>query len=827
MQHYMPEFPDKDIYEQGIDMQNHKFEPWSEQIPNFEFDPKQNFFDILVPTPDTVKYKFILNHLIQNGFNVLITGETGVGKSVITRDYLMKAPEGIGSAFVNFSGKTTTKNLEHAFEGNLDKKRKNLLGPPAGRKMVFFIDDVNMPQLEKYFAQPPCELLRQAIDAQGFYDTKGLFFKNIKDTKFVCACAPPGGGRNKVTPRLFRHFNMVWIPDLSSASMRTIFTSILRGYTEQKPDSGLDFVAEGIVKAEVEIYTKTIKEFLPTPSKSHYTFNLRDPSKVIQGMLMCNLDDIENKEYFVQLWMHETFRVFRDRLISQDDRDRFSMLCHEIQEAHLVMDWELSEYKDIKFGDFETHEKRYTKLSSDFNAINDRLNHLLMLYNNDYTPMNLVFFEDCVQHLARIARILSQERGNAMLVGVGGSGRRSMAQLGTNIQDMKTFSIEIHKNYKEKDYHEDIRTMLKKGGVEDIPQVFLFSDTQIMQESFLEDINNLLNSGEIPNLFATEEKNQICEELADKARAVNQGDSREQIYGYFVQKCRENLHIVLAFSPVGDEFRARCLQFPSIINCCTMDWYNAWPKEALYSVAHRQLQDNEIALGIQDHLDVLADMAVHIHLSVSEASDQYYEELRRKNYTTPTSYLDLVKTYINMLMKQKKIVPELINRYQEGLRTLETTNVIVDELKKNLIHLRPEIDKKEKETQVMVVNLEKQSKVAAEQEKVNAKEEAESKKMFNEVMVIKKDCEESLSQAMPIYNSAINALNTLNKNDITEMKVYATPPPAVVTVIGAVCCLFEKKQDWETGKAFMQKPEEFLQALKTYDKDNVKPKVIK
>mmetsp|Transcript_17277 Transcript_17277/g.12264 ORF Transcript_17277/g.12264 Transcript_17277/m.12264 type:complete len:155 (+) Transcript_17277:4922-5386(+) len=154
---------------------------------------------------------------------------------------------------------------------------------------------------------------------------------------------------------------------------------------------------------------------------------------------------------------------------------------------------------------------------------------------------------------------------------------------------MKTFSIEIHKNYKEKDYHEDIRTMLKKAGLEDIPQVFLFSDTQIMQESFLEDINNLLNSGEIPNLFATDEKNQICEELADRARAIGRGDSRDQIYAYFVQKCRENLHIVLAFSPVGNEFRARCLQFPSIINCCTMDWYNAWPERALYSVAHRQL----------------------------------------------------------------------------------------------------------------------------------------------------------------------------------------------------------------------------------------------
>lgn len=177
-----------------------------------------------MPTTDTVKYKFLLETLTQSDFNLLINGETGVGKSVIVKDYLHNGPESVVSAFVNFSGKTSTKNLQDAFEGNLEAKRKTLLGPPAGKKMIFFIDDVNMPQLDTYGSQPPCELLRQTIDSGGFYDVKKLIFKHVQNTKFVCACAPPSGGRNEVTPRLFRHFNTVWIPELSAASMRSIFT---------------------------------------------------------------------------------------------------------------------------------------------------------------------------------------------------------------------------------------------------------------------------------------------------------------------------------------------------------------------------------------------------------------------------------------------------------------------------------------------------------------------------------------------------------------------------------------------------------------------------
>ena len=53
------------------------------------------------------------------------------------------------------------------------------------------------------------------------------------------------------------------------------------------------------------------------------------------------------------------------------------------------------------------------------------------------------------------------------------------------------------------------------------------------------------------------------------------------LFNYFVNRCRENLHVILAFSPIGDAFRSRVRQFPSLINCCTIDWFQAWPDDAL------------------------------------------------------------------------------------------------------------------------------------------------------------------------------------------------------------------------------------------------------
>lgn len=823
------EFPDEgQVYDYGIEPTTHSFESWTERVPKFEYNPEASFFSILVPTSDTVKYKFLLDTLLSHNHNALITGDTGVGKSVITVDYLVNAdPESYVGGFVNFSGKTTGKNLRDAFESKLDKIRKTVLGPPGGKKMVFFIDDVNMPQYDEFFSQPPVELLRQTIDNGGFYDLETLKFKEVKDTNFITACAPPGGGRNVVTPRLFRHFNMIWIPALSKKSMELIFSSILRGFLEINQKSSLDMFADPVVRSSVEIYEKTIKDFLPTPAKSHYTFNLRDLSKVVQGILEIKHRNLDDKEMLVSIWVHEIFRVFRDRLVNNQDIDKFNDLVTKLMQKHLNVDWEKDQFVNILFGDFDGGSDRdYVKLAEPESLV-PRLNDYLESYNvSSTTPMTLVFFNDAIFHLCRISRILRSQRGNALIVGVGGSGRRSLATLASHMQDMTCFSIEISKNYREKEWHDDLKELLFSVGAENQQKVFIFSDSQILRESFLEDINNILNSGEVPNLFAPDEYENIVDTLRPKAKEDGK-ETRDEILHYFLSLCRQNLHLALTFSPVGEKFRERTIQFPSIINCCTIDWYQKWPPEALYSVADRFFTEKESELNIVEYKEALCRMAVEIHSSAGKEAENYYQELRRRTYTTPKSYLDLIKTYIEMMGEQSRIVPEKIGRYSQGLRLLAQIKTMVDQLQVTLTKLRPEIDKKEAETQQLVIDLEKQQTSAAETERVFKTEAEESQKLFDNVQDLKVSCEGDLAKAMPIYEEALKALNTLNKNDIVEMKSYPKPPEELVMVIGAVCVLFKKTESWDEGKKMMNEPKKFLESLMDYKKDNIPDKIVK
>ena len=105
----------------------------------------------------------------------------------------------------------------------------------------------------------------------------------------------------------------------------------------------------------------------------------------------------------------------------------------------------------------------------------------------------------------------------------------------------------------------------------------------------------MLNSGEVPNLFEPDEYERViigCRPAAKEA-GIAEGN-RDAIYEFFINRVRNNRHIVLCMSPVGSAFRTRCRMFPSIVNCCTIDWFTEWPEEALLSVAKNSFESVDL-----------------------------------------------------------------------------------------------------------------------------------------------------------------------------------------------------------------------------------------
>ena len=533
------------------------------------------------------------------------------------------------------------------------------------------------------------ELLRQWMDHRGWYDRKVVgAFKHLEDMNFISAMEPPGGGRNTVTPRLLRHYNFLAFTELEDASKATIFCAILGAWLGicSKLRVDKEDLKEKLVRATVSVYSTITSELLPTPAKSHYTFNLRDLSKVFQGVLMVQPHHMTSLPSLLRLWYHECCRVFQDRLVSCEDRSWFSERMKERFKEFGVEPEEILNKDTLFYGDFmvpNQEDKQYVEVED-----HEKLSRTLDEYLDDYNQINtakmdLVLFKDAMLHVCRISRIIRQPLGNALLLGVGGSGRQSLTRLASHMAEYDCFQIELSKNYGIVEWREDVKNVLLKAGLENKPVVFLFSDTQIKSESFLEDINNVLSSGDVPNIYAPDEQDKILDAMKPVVQDAGQQATKANLFTAYTKRVRASVHMVICMSPIGEVFRSRLRKFPSLVNCCTIDWFSEWPDEALKSVAKTYLQDLP-ELSSLDSIDGLVQVFVDIHQSVVEKSRQYMVELNRQNHVTPTSYLELLGLFQKLVTSRKTELSSGRNRAKTGLDKLLSTAEIVAGVRRDL-----------------------------------------------------------------------------------------------------------------------------------------------
>jgi dynein heavy chain len=810
-QYDIPKIKDNEtIYDYELDLEGDNVQ-WKRIEPG-EWKPnskKIEFSQILMPTIDASRAAVLMKYIAHQEYSSisrrssLIIGGPGTAKTSSILMYAGTFKEDMILHRINFSSATQPQHFQTSIESVCEQKIQRGFGPKDMKQMTCFIDDFSMPELNATNDQVTLEIVRQLIEDHGFYMLEKIErgnFKYIENLRYVAAMNHPGGGRNDIPNRIKRQFfifNMT-LPE----RIDLIFNPILKSVFKEKEFSDdVNKVVDNLSDATIKLWKRIKNRLLPTPTKFHYIFNLRDVSKIFKGICCTSPESIKNvaifnkgemkpEIYMIALWRNECERVFVDKLIDNSEKTeiiRYITECSHENFSNFSKDIEDKiDSKRIMFcsflrkveldenDDFLEKPVRTVEGTSDIERLKKQAELYLRVHNKkvQQKAMDLVLFDDALGHLLRICRLLEQKRSSALLVGVGGSGKQSLTRLGSFIGDQKLKQIVLVKGFNDTSLKDFLKQLYIEAGQKNWGVTFILTDAEIKKEDHLEYINMILSTGEVPGVLAKDEKELILAELKmEIQKRTKREPSSQETYEYFINRLRDNLHLVLCFSPVGMKFRERARKFPALFNECTIDWYLPWPKEALFNVAKQQIDNfDDLKTKKETREKDFPEWMSKVHTQVVEACDMYFAQMRKQVFVTPKSYLFFLKSYKVLYSKEMEKLVDAERNYTNGLAKIKEAKAKIDILDKDLKEKQVEIEAKQK---LLNEVLDKIKIRTIEAEKKEREVKSDKERIEKEATLIKKkkdECEADLNKELPKLQAAKEAAEGINAQDISQWK---------------------------------------------------------
>ena len=490
---------------------------------------------------------------------------------------------------------------------------------------------------------------------------------------------------------------------------------------------------------------------------------------------------------------------YLDRITKDVFRDKLNLDDEQLLTQYLFADYQREDKYD-EYGDLEEKAPFVYEACPSVDTIRKITEKKLEGYNekNPSKKMELVIFDDALFHLLRITRVINSPSGNILLVGVGGSGKKSLSKLAAFICEHTFFQIALTKTYNDNNLKENIRELYEIAGPQGKQVAFVMTDAEIKKESFLEAINAMLATGEIPGLIPKEDKEMCainCKGVWMKEEgSKGQDPPNSLLWNFFIRRVKDCLHMILAFSPVGKAFRERAANFPSLFSQCNIDWFLPWPEEALVSVAQRFLKG--FALDADE--DTVMELEKHMgkcHNIVADMCDIYLARMRRNVYVTPKSYLSFIAIYKTVYEKEYKKIDVEDKNIRAGLEKLAEAGESIAALL--IVSQKEDAELKEASaaTDKLLFTLNIESKKAKEKsDQVNATT-IQLGKDKDIVMADKAAAQQDLENALPFLHKAQAAVDSIKPKDVNEMAGMTKPSDITKIVMDAIQILFQKKLD--------------------------------
>ena len=834
---------------------------WAAIVPRSEMEAhKVVSSDVVITTSDTLRHVEVLRAWLASHKPLLLCGPPGSGKTMTLTSVLEGSNDYILAA-LNFSSNTTPDLIIKTFSQYCEvvDSPDGLVMQPSRQTyrdtqwLVVFCDEINLPQLDRYGTQRVIMFMRQLTEQGGFWnnDCKWVTLRQIQ---FVGACNPPtDAGRVILSQRFLRFVPLLYVDYPAEASLKQIYRCFNHALLKLHPN--LRGAVDGLTDAMVEFYSQNQAKFTPDVAPQ-YIYSPRELSRWVRAMYEA-MEPLEamTMDELVRLWAHEALRLFQDRLVSEAEKEWCDSQLGDIAKrffSHGVSNLASCLQKPMLYSNWI--KKVYG--STPREQLKEFVAARLKVFYEEELDVPLVIFDDVLDHVLRIDNVLRHPMGHLLLVGESGVGKTVLSRFVSWMNGLSVFQIKANPRYTVEQFDDDLRGLLRRVGLEGEKVCFIFDESNVLSSAFLERMNALLASGDVPGLFEGDDRVQLlsaCRDAYGKEEKgllamTASGAGEDEVWRRFTRNIQRNLHVVFTMNPASGDFQNRCTASPALFNRCVVDWFGTWSVTALLQVAfeftasqldtgyvvysapplHQQpelLQMANLVLGqggASNALTAVAAALVSLHTTVKESISRS----RCRHFLSPRDFLDLISKFSKTEQQKRGSLEDQQAHIRTGLLKLLETQEQVAALRQEVLAKEAVLRGKDIEAnQKLQQMVEKQNE--AEQRKALAEQlTVELEKQNEEIRVRRESVEGELSEAEPALLSAKQSVQNIRKQQLDELRQLARPPKPVQLTMEVVCIMIgEKNLEWSEIRKVVRR-EDFIPTIVNFDPNTLSPKQV-
>ncbi|KAL4440929.1 hypothetical protein ABPG74_009342 [Tetrahymena malaccensis] len=740
----------------------------------------------------------------------IVCGPEGSGKSLLIRAAFneLRKQQKIQVATIYCNAQTTAAQIiqklnQICMKGTFSQGR--ILKPKDASRLVLYLKDINLPKPDKYQTIQLIAFLQQIITHKGYYDEQLEFVYLDEKIQIVASMAPSSTiGRHEISTRFTANARIHYISYPSKEELMHTYTEYSRAIFQSEKvrieKNQAAQIAKKFSLVLIDFYTNFASKF-NVDEHRHYSFTPRNLTQIVFGMLRYEIGQ-SNPDSIGEALYNEVSKRFRDRLVNFEQQNKFDTFIGSLLRSHLSYQVTPNIFFSSVGG-----QKQLTRLEKKDYIV--AINQGLLMYEREFKEMKLHLLDEVLSLLSSLDRCLSQS-GSVLLAGRSGIGRKSCISLMATMLRMEIVSPSTSRDYSTREFKKELKVFLEKAAAQNKQVILYIEDHHLVKSEFLELLNSLISSGEIPGLFTQDEVDHSFQN-ADEVRRENYGRS---LYDIFCMRVRQNLRVVLSMDHSEETFASNCASNPAFFTKCTVVWLNNWSKESMSVIMKEELKEMLENFPAKEKEDI-ASYFINIHkygLDHSRAS--------------PSHLFALAHTYSKIYQKKVNSRGSQSSHLKKGLGKLQEAKELVDVLQKQAQVKKQELAVKQKEAANALDLITNAMKNAAERksecEKIQEYLQSEEGKIQDQRMEVQRQ----LQEVEPLIQSAKKSVDNISKSDLDFLRNLMMPPPVIHNIMKGVLRVFNISDvdKWQTVRQFLSN-RQVLEQIINFDPDIITPQV--